>query len=820
MSPRILIPILAFVFLFDNGYYFETIFANKRYKDAHVIGDYQTALLWAEYMLLTGEKAYGKAHQNYRIILNNVADLHRLLGQNNQAVLLFQQSLALIAKHQGKHHPEYAIELNNLALLYELRQDYEGAEALYKEAINIYQNSVGEENLDFAKFLNNLSAVYQLTNKLNATDSLLNKSVEIVANVLGTNNPVYAKIINNQAKLKQAQGQYDLAVKLTEKALSIYNQTVSEEHPEVAVAWSNLTELYTIQERYEEAYILYKQTQSILIKRIHRYFSTMSEQEKASHFQAVNFPFQSFISFALKAQKVIPAISADVYNFQLATKALLLSSTIKARQQILSSGDSQLKDLYQEWQKHKNVLAKAYNYKESDIIYDGISKDSLQKITDDLEKALSRQSDAFAQAADTTLYTWQDVQNALKPGEAAIELIRFRWFNKVWTDTIYYAALIVTTETRGAPEMILLSNGKDLEKKHLSVYNDCRENKNKNAYRHYWLPIQPRLPNISKVYLSPDGVYNQINPNILYNGDSNKYLIDEIEIHPVTNTKEIIDFHKTPSTNIKAELFGYPAYNLDSTEHIAVVEALGSQHSTRTGLSNREANLRRQANFGELIGTKQEVKTVNMLLTEDGWQTNEYMGAQALEENVKMVQQPRVLHIATHGFFLSTDKDDFRKQHVRQITPIQSVEDNSTPSASPNPMLRSGLMFAGAASYLNFGYQQDIEDGILTAYEATHLNLDGTELVVLSACETGKGEIQNGEGVYGLQRAFKVAGAKTILMSLWQVDDFATQELMTTFYRQWLSHKDKRLAFREAQQQLRKKYKQPEYWGAFVMVGE
>ena len=139
-------------------------------------------------------------------------------------------------------------------------------------------------------------------------------------------------------------------------------------------------------------------------------------------------------------------------------------------------------------------------------------------------------------------------------------------------------------------------------------------------------------------------------------------------------------------------------------------------------------------------------------------------------------------------------------------------------------MMRSGLVFTGVSTYARdknkYNITTQIEDGILTAFEAQNLNLDNTELVVLSACETGKGDIQHGEGVYGLQRGFQAAGARTILMSLWSVSDEATQKLMTSFYKAWLSGKSKREAFRLAQEEIKQEYKHPFFWGAFVMIGE
>jgi CHAT domain-containing protein len=168
-----------------------------------------------------------------------------------------------------------------------------------------------------------------------------------------------------------------------------------------------------------------------------------------------------------------------------------------------------------------------------------------------------------------------------------------------------------------------------------------------------------------------------------------------------------------------------------------------------------------------------------------------YMGANALEENVKALKKPTILHIATHGFF---------------------VEDTAS---SISPMIRSGIILAGVRNAEN----KNKDDGILTAYEASNLDLEGTDLVALSACQTGLGEVRNGEGVYGLQRSIMVAGAKNLLMSLWKVDDEATAKLMSIFY-DLRSTEGNLLAFRDAQIQLRAIYPEPFYWGAFVMLGK
>jgi CHAT domain-containing protein len=213
-----------------------------------------------------------------------------------------------------------------------------------------------------------------------------------------------------------------------------------------------------------------------------------------------------------------------------------------------------------------------------------------------------------------------------------------------------------------------------------------------------------------------------------------------------------------------------------------------------------------------LPGTKVEIDGVAKLLKTSGYQVSQFMQREATEKNVKAIKGPWLVHIATHGYFL---KDS-------EASSSGSVFGVNADNASNNPLLRSGLILAGAGTTMGGRSTADIssnDNGILTAYEAMNLNLEGTDLVILSACETGLGDVKSGEGVYGLQRSFQVAGANALIMSLWKVDDAATQQLMTNFYTNWLKLGNKQKAFKQAQLQLMTKYKDPYYWGAFVMMG-
>ncbi|MCZ6693048.1 MAG: CHAT domain-containing protein, partial [Bacteroidetes bacterium] len=210
-----------------------------------------------------------------------------------------------------------------------------------------------------------------------------------------------------------------------------------------------------------------------------------------------------------------------------------------------------------------------------------------------------------------------------------------------------------------------------------------------------------------------------------------------------------------------------------------------------------------------LPGTKKELQNIQQVLAASNIKTEVYLAKEASEEIIKEVNNPSILHIATHGFFLTDLEVESEKVFGIEVE-----------KAKNNPLLRSGLMLAGAEKVITGEFEISTNDnGILTAYEAMNLQLDATDIVVLSACETGLGDVKVGEGVYGLQRAFMVAGSQSVVMSLWKVSDEATQALMTDFYTIWLQTGDKRAAFKKAQLNLKSRYAAPYYWGAFVLVG-
>ena len=365
----------------------------------------------------------------------------------------------------------------------------------------------------------------------------------------------------------------------------------------------------------------------------------------------------------------------------------------------------------------------------------------------------------------------------MKPDEALIEIIRLRNFDQVFTDSCRYLGLVIT-KANPLPKIVLLEKGNDLENKYSKTYRLSIKNKlnDEQSYLQYWAPFEPEIKGSKKIFVSLDGVYNQLNLYTLKKAGGD-FLINQVDIILIGNPRDLVIKHNKGSVTPgkSATLIGFPDYG--------------------------------KGMIVQLPGTKVEVEGINKVLKLSGYQVSELLQANATETNLKLAKEVSILHIATHGYFL--------KDVEKTSWPIGVQADY----AKDNVLLRSGLMLTGASETekLKTGLDSS-NNGIITSYEAMNLDLKGTNLVVLSACETGLGEIKAGEGVYGLQRAFLVAGAEAIVMSLWKVDDAATQLLMNNFYANMIKVGDKQKAFKQAQQQLMTKFNQPFYWGAFVMM--
>lgn len=771
------------------------------------MGNYTEAEVYFQEALNIRKEVLGIKHIEYAASVSNLANLYRMMGHYSAAESLQKESLQIRKEVLGKKHPLYAASVSNLANLYISTKNYREAVELFKEAIAIRKETLGEKHNDYAVSLNNLAIVYDKMGYLSASEPIYKEVLKIRRELFGENSVEYLIALANFSIFYRYKGDFNNANLLGEKALKGYEKTIGKEHPNYTQLLEHLAYNSWESNQIRNSAKSYNELKNWALKQPINQFPTLSEQQKEDFYNAnIKYYITSYNSFAVETQGVD---LGELYNVQLATKALLMQSAQKIKNRIINSGDSILVEKYWKWNKQKQQFLKA-----SEMNIKGKEIDSLHIITEKLEKELSFKSEDFANLTDKKMATWKDIKKALKYNEAAIEIIKVNkkgveniftdsldskltnYIFRGFSDTIYYAALIIKANAK-KPELVILKNGNDLENKFAKYYKNSVSYKHEDSvsYTQYWQPIADKLKGIKRVYLSPDGVYNQINLNVLMNPKTGKFIIDETEIYNVTNTKELLSFGKKKSNNSKSLLFGYPIYDTEKEYYTA-------EMIIKKGIINNYLASRAIVDFKDEIsllpGTANEITDINNTFQNTKFTTETFWEKQATEENVKKVNNPRILHIATHGFFI----------------------DSKEKSTTINPMLRSGLLLTGVSNYAKAAVKPNTEDGILTALEAANLNLDETDLVVLSACETGLGDVRAGEGVYGLQRAFKVAGAKTIIMSLWKVDDVVTNKLMAAFYQNYILTNNAREAFRLAQTAIKSKYPEPYYWGAFVMVGE
>jgi CHAT domain-containing protein len=759
---------------------------NNQGKLHQALGKYNEAEKEFQEAITLGEPVFGDGLQK-AILLNNKAMLLQAVGRYKEAEELLKKAIATSmatskksekAKKKSFDNRRFQI---NLAFIYQLSGDYPKAEATFLEVKKIFENRAQTGSPEYAGLLNQLGILYSQMGQNDKVEPLLKKSKEIYKNKFTEQNVSFAKATDDLGNFYRMNARYEEAEKQLNKALEIRETLLGASHPDYVRTQENLAILYWKTNRYEQAYMMYREVMDKTIDFINGYFPPMSEAEKTNFWDVTAPRFQRFFNFALEVGGQLNYVSQDFFDYQMATKALLLNSTNKVKDAILKSKDKELINDYLLWLDQKEQLARLYAYSKEQLKEQKIDLPAMERSANAMEKSLSQRSTDFSAGYSTQKLSYKQVHALLGDTEALVDIVRVRGFGQDFTNDSRYVALILKKGME-MPQLVVLENGQQLETRYSKYYRNAIQNRlaDEYSYDQYWAKIEEKILGKKMVYVSPDGAYNSLNLNTLKKPTAD-YVVNRYDLVIIGNSKDLIALKAKKPTVPKKNAFmlGFPDYG--TTEVSA------------------------------LPGTKVEIDGIAKILKTAGYQVNQFMQKEASEKNIKSIKGPSLLHIATHGYFLK-DADESGG----------SVFGVHAENASNNPLLRSGLILAGAGKTITGGGEVDItsnDNGVLTAYEAMNLNLEGTSLVILSACETGLGDVKSGEGVYGLQRAFQVAGADALIMSLWKVDDAATQLLMTNFYNNWIKLGNKQKAFKQAQLQLMTKYKEPYYWGAFVMMG-
>jgi CHAT domain-containing protein len=516
-------------------------------------------------------------------------------------------------------------------------------------------------------------------------------------------------------------------------------------------------------------------------------------------------------------------------------KGLLLNSEIDFRNLIQKQENNKaVIAKYEEWRELKVEINKQYAKTDSTSI---VYRKTKEEKADNLERVLLQDCKAFGDYTRNLSIRWQDVQARLGLKDVAIEYTSFPFGN----DSTMYCALLLKKNS-SAPILVPLFEKKELDNLTLSpnrtfssaLSYDNPENhaliyESKLLGQVVWGKILPYLTDVQNVYFSPSGVFHQLGIETLLLADG-KTFSEHYTAYRLSSTRELATTNVVSSSN-KADLYGGLQYNeepqimanmsfknksrdVELSDNLTMIygDSLSLYQRAKAfyGVKTDSINSSRAAlEVNELPFTKEEVADINTELKKSGANNTKniihpivFTGTEGNEESFKALSgtSPKIIHIATHGFFLPQSKAEENNDKRSFLMGFKEQQQKADVDFS---LSRSGLLMAGARkAWMGETIPDSIDDGILTAREIAHLDLRGTDLVVLSACETGLGDV-TGEGVFGLQRGFKKAGVNTLVMSLWKVDDKATKMMMTQFYGNLMKGQTKRAAFLNAQKYLK-----------------
>jgi CHAT domain-containing protein len=786
------------------------------------MGQYNKALPLFLEGIKNAERAVGKQHSAYGNRINNLANLYTLMGHFDKALPLNLEAVEIAEKTVGKDHPDYGNRLDNLAFTYRMMDQYEQAMPLYLESLENVEKSLGKDNVNYSYGLNNLAIVHYHLGQIEKALPLYIESLEITERVLGKEHAHYAMVQKNLATLYMRLKQYEKALTLHLEAVEIAGKTVGEQHPQFRTSMNGLAKVYSYIGEYEKAGILAEKVSKLSRQILERSVLHSSERDLAAYLQ-MEGQYLSLIPSWINSGYYSDNLHQVAYDNVLFQKGFLLNAAENLRR--LSKSTPEADSISTLLKSFHTRLAQ--EYAKPINARQGVAE--LEAKANEIEGVLVRIVVGYAEALKQV--KWQEVRDALHKHEIALEFIHFNLSYPEKTDSTLYAALLVKP---GIAQPLFIPLFEEKEFDHLLNANVERKadyvnelyawadrgmvnlgSEKKSLYDLIWSKIEAAgLEGITTVYYSPSGVLHRLNLGAIAMDDET-ILSDRYNLVALNSTRQLVIPSTVTTQTNDALLIGGVNFEVETTLPQLDDQPLLASRSAAEAWTESGT---RGGSWSYLKWTEKEVERIASTLTSGGFKASQLTGSAATEEAIKGIgsetASPRILHIATHGFFFPDPK---------QAPAARSGMGEAAPvfKSSDNPMIRSGLILAGG----NYAWQHgraprsEMEDGILTAYEISQMNLANTELVVLSACETGLGDIQGNEGVYGLQRAFKIAGAKYLIMSLWQVPDRETMEFMTTFYRNWLESKmtipD---AFRKTQGDMRDRFFNPYSWAGFVLV--
>lgn len=810
------------------------------------LGYYQLAIEIENKILDLMQSNSSYSEEEYAIGLSNLAYYYSNIGDYPLACRINEKALLYYDKSNERNNPDYVLILSNLASCYDAIGNYKRAVEIAERVLGFRSEMNGENSIEYSTALNNL-ATYKthLTNyDKDEVLAMQLQCVDILKNVVETHNQFYIYAICNLAVIYNETGDDEKSIRLLHQAEDLFKEDRQYEHIDLAQVYYNMANVYHDMNEYDSCLIHLQKSYDILAQNemdkspaflqtaiglYLSYFETKDIQMMKQWKDVVNNAIVSRVLYSLSGTtsfereniwqmysewfyKDMPKcllmepsdeMVASVYNSVLLSKGLLLNTNIHIKNLLLNESDS----LYSKYVE----LCQTKSYYNHIILhpdyYDG-NIDSLRFSIECTERELLQESKVYKNLECQYNTDYNVIKQSLHNDQLAIEFIT------IPQDTllVYYALCL--KDYYEYPKLVGLFEISDLDTiEFYSLYNSSA------LYDLVWKPLENEIEGVKTIYFSPDGELHNlaIESALTPNGQR---VSDCFDMRRLSSTREIATLNDN-SNQKSIVLYGGLDYYANSDDLEAANKINDLQNKGLCLYAERSVVDDDRGGVGNLAGSKREVNSITHILP-SSYSFRLFTDQMGTEESFKALSGNNydIIHVSTHGYYWSESMSNRKSLGNRQIV------NNDLMTEEDKALTRSGLYFAGVNTTLSGEEMpEDLDDGILTAHEISELDLRGTDLVVLSACQTGLGDLK-GDGVFGLQRGFKKAGVRSILMSLWKVDDNATELLMVEFYRNYFSGVSKTQSLKNAQKYVReysdtegnKLYENPYYWAGFVLL--
>ena len=714
--------------------------------------------------------------------LNDLGIMYNRLGRYLKAEQMFKEVIEECEEHAGMDHPFYATAKNNLGTIALNNGNYSQARVLLKDALERFKSRFGSFHPYYADVLNNLARTERKLGHHTIAESYYAQVLKIDFKLYGDQHPNYATTLLNIGILLSSTERESEAESYYETALAIREKSLGKNHP----AYGNAVEYtgihYLAVNKLVEAERKFRESIEIQINQIRALFPIMNEQERELFYQQIHEDVARYTYVASQLLGEQPDLIQHIFDFQVKTKTLLFNSLDKVHDLVMNSEDALLIAEYEQWLSDKHLIASYYQMGRDQLAELHVNLSQIEAKINVQERYLMKRIDAFAEALPYEKLGWQHVLDIVKKGEAVVEIVKINEFEPLnnGIESIYgfsgrckYMAILFNSEEE-FPNYTFLGDTSESGSnpfvycQNLSVSDQYSE----EIFKAYWKPIMDLTEEAESLRVVPDGFFYQLNPN-QFKVNKKDYVFDTQYVSYLSSTYDLLKPEVHVINNKYCELSA-PRFK---------------------ALSFSEFDLSVAGNEAEL----------NVSASHPEWKISSYHDQGASEYRLRSLYFPTILHISVPAFF------DSKTQFISEKTPLVSS------------VFNSGLFFAGVMDTYE-KYKGGIpsiseNDGILTAYEAMKLELDRTRLVFLSSVSLDSRDFGSGEGMFGLIRALTVGGARSVIASIRKIDPEMKREFLELFYNRVFETNLIQASFKYAQQEMKKRHKEVDSWGAFVLTG-